>query len=211
MIPAWKTKIWHVGLAASTASGVSSGAIVYQSFEKTLSDPDTNASNTSSSFAAITFNGTTIALGQSSSGGAASIGAIEQLSASKDPMAAYLEASSGYVQSAELLTFGEEIGFAFTQTETIMDFPEGSASDVYLGVSTPSDQYGWIRFSYTESGKTVTLHDAAFQEEAMVPILAGETGVAGAQTIMSVPEPAAATLLGLAGGLSALRRRRQMG
>ncbi len=187
------------GLVALAGTNVH-GAIVYQSFEAVLRDPDPTANNSNTdSIGAIRFDGTNITLNHTGANGAAQINAREQAGAGKSLSLATIFANQQYLQTATTLNAGDLIGTAFTPTNTRIDISEnaGDASNLYIGVSTPTSQYGWIRFSYTNAGETVTIHDAAFQS---VP---GELITAGA-----IPEPASLAMVSLAGGALALRRRR---
>lgn len=208
MNPPLFRKLAAYAATATALSGSAKGTIVYQDLnDLLLTDPDPAASNgNTDSIGAIRFNGMSVVFNHTSTGGAATFNAIEQIGTGKPPSLATIFASGGYVQTPEILAFGDLIGAAFTQTNTTMNIPAGSGENLFMGISTPTHQYGWVRFSYTETGKTITLHDAAFQSDPNVTIHAGETGQAG--MLGTVPEPSAAGLLGLAGGVAALRRRR---
>jgi hypothetical protein len=106
-------------------------------------------------------------------------------------------ASGGYTMSTALLTAGQTLAPGFTSSTALQTFG-AAANDQYVGVSTPTGQLGWVHFSYTNNGASLTIHDAAFQQTAGDSIAAGTT----------VPEPASAGLIALAGGLAVLRRRR---
>lgn len=203
--PPLSKKLAAYAVTAAAMGGSARAAIVHLDIDFVLSDPDTNAINSDKTIGAIKFDGQSVIFAHTGAGGAATFNAIDQLSSTKTPTAATIYANQGYVQTPELLSLGDEIGAAFTQTNTTMYFPAGSGEDLYLGVSTPANQYGWVHFSYTADGKTVTIHDAAFQSDPFTTIKAGEKG---AGLVGGVPEPSSAALAGLAGGLLALRRRR---
>lgn len=201
------------------------GAIIHSTFEQYSADPSpvTLDSNTHT-IGAVKFNGTALVSDRTSAGGAVTISAIENYTQSGQVKVSGGTAYSnlGYVISAEILASGEVIGNAFTQTGTTMNLPAGSASNVYLGFSTANHQYGWIRFSYTDGGKTVTIHDAALETTPNKQIVAGSTTAtaavspassrAGADAAMAASSGSSApAVAGLAGGLFALRRRRSTG
>lgn len=187
--------------------GGAQAAVIYQNLNQLVYDPDPEAlnGNTHSIFA-LRFNGAAVTFDHTSAGGAATFNAIEQ-SSGKAPSVPTIFASGGYVQTPGFVNAGDIIGNAFTQTGTTMNFAAGSGTNLFLGVSTPTHNYGWVRFSYTEAGKTITVHDAAFQSQPYELIAAGATSGTGTTV---VPETSVVTLAALAGGLAVLRRRRSI-
>ncbi|QDU38259.1 PEP-CTERM motif protein [Maioricimonas rarisocia] len=85
----------------------------------------------------------------------------------------------------------------------------GGTHDGYLGFRSDTGNFGWINYSFTRAGgvSTLTLLDGAYEDQAGVGILAGDTAVS------AVPEPSSLALFGIgacvAGLGSARRRRRQ--
>jgi hypothetical protein len=186
--------------------GAAHAAIVYQSFETTLSDPSTTDANSAATIGSILFDGTTITIASTTANGGATFSAIDNytLSGQAKVAGSSIQANGGYVQTPGFLNAGDVIGEAFTQTLTFINFPTNpvdSKDNLYLGISTPDHRYGWVRFGYTNAGKTITIHDVAFQTAPNTPITAG---------VSTVPEASSFGLVALAGGAAALRRKRKI-
>lgn len=69
----------------------------------------------------------------------------------------------------------------------------GGTHDGYLGFRSDSGNFGWIAYSFTRSSgvSTLTLLDGAYEDQAGVGILAGDTSVS------AVPEPASLALFSI--------------
>lgn len=191
----------YLTTTTAVGGGLAHGAVVYQSFELSLTDADSTVTNPDQTLAAIRFDGTSVTLTHSATGGALSLSADDAyLATPTDPKTNQggRLAGSPYLQTATILGLGDVIASGFTAAGTSNLEFSGSATDQYLGVSAPGGYLGWVRFSYGNDGTTVTVHDAAFETVAGRSILAGTL----------VPEPSSLGLAGLAGGLAFLRRRR---
>lgn len=189
----------YVAGTAALAGSAAHGAVVYQAIGLTFTDISTTDLNTVQTLAAVRFDGTSITVTGSSSGGALSLSADDDyvLSGSAKHLDGGRTASGGYTMSTALLTAGQTLAPGFTSSTALQTFT-GAATDQYVGVSTPTGQLGWVRFSYANDGVTLTVQDAAFQSTPGDSIIVGST----------VPEPASLALAGLAGGMAMLRRRR---
>ncbi|MDB6078307.1 MAG: hypothetical protein JWO82_2054 [Akkermansiaceae bacterium] len=186
-----------------------SASVVYKAINMTLQESDLTLSEPALTIGAVHFDGTTITADHSSAGGAAvftSVDSVTSLGTNYIKVAGYLAASGGYTQTPELLQKDAAFGDAFLQSSSSSYLPPGSAT-AYIGISTPNKQYGWVRFSYTDAGKTITILDAAFESTPNTPIAVGATASGSAAAVPSHPA-ATAGLTGLAGGLTMLRRKR---
>lgn len=189
----------YVAGTAALAGSAAHGAVVYQAIGLTFADISTTDINSAQTLAAIRFDGTSITITNSTSGGAVGLSADDNylFGTSAKVSEGGRSVVAGYSMSSAILTAGQDISPGFATVTTTQNFT-GAASDQYIAVSTTVGQLGWIHFSYTNNGASVTVHDAAFQSAAGESIAAGTT----------VPETASASLIALAGGLAVLRRRR---
>jgi len=209
-----QTKLAAYATTIAVLGGASaSAAMVYKKLEITLKDPDTtgpSVGNANGPLLSISFDGTNINTAWTSGAAGTSFTALDESSAS--PIKATqpsILSNQNYVQSPWFLHQGDLIGDGFTQTNTSIAFVAGAAeTKVYLGVSNAAHQYGWVCFSYTDAGRTITIHDAAFQTTANQNINAGDGRPA--TTAVDRPAPATAALSRLAGGLIAIRQRRTL-
>ncbi|MBB5351980.1 hypothetical protein HNR46_002221 [Haloferula luteola] len=190
--------------AASTVAvlgtAASHGAVVYQSFELTFQDSDPLIQESGSVGAVFHFDGSQISYDQTETNGLGFYSSDDYQESGFDKTIPGGREAFGYQQTQTILSAGDTVqaGFVAANEMELLEF-FGSESDQYVGVSTPAGQLGWVRFSYTDDGDTVTVHDAAFETVANTPIVAG-----------AVPEPSVPVLTGLLGGVAALRRRRRV-
>lgn len=202
---------WAAYAATLTAIGSSaaSASVVYKSINRTLADPNTTVANSADTVCAVRFDGTTITVdAPSSAGGAVTFTAIDVNTgntSAKTPVAGTIVGSSGYTLTPEVVQAGT-VADGYLQPGSSFYLPSGDGTNVSVGVVNANKQYGWIRFNYSAAGQSITVIDAAFETVPNTPIAIGATTSTASNTT-SRPS-STASLIGLSGGLTMLRRKR---
>jgi hypothetical protein len=184
--------------SAALAGGAAHGAVIYQAFGQSVTDPDLTTPSSTAVLLALHFDGTSITADTTPGAGAFTLTADDStlVGSNKVITDGGRSVVGGYSQTAAILNPGDLIASGFTAAAGPVLF-SGTATNQVVGVQTTAGNLGWVRFSYSGDGGTVTLTDAAFES------VAGQSIAVGA-----VPESSTMALLALAGGAVALRRRR---